>query len=130
VFVQERSGAPSLVVLPVCLLGLLCYAVAAAILHKLDQLDLRRAAVVPLCGRDGLFKYEVQVKTGWNRGAGTWCHVIGQSPPPRPPAASKQPGSCSVQAVVQATGLHKEIGDRLMCRSRVSKSAVRVFTCE
>lgn len=68
--VQERSGAPSLVVLLVCVLGLLSYIVAAAILHKLDQLDLRRAGVVPLCGRDGLFKYEVQVKTGWARGAG------------------------------------------------------------
>lgn len=67
---QERSGAPSLVVLLVCVLGLLCYVVAAAILHKLDQLDLRRAGVLPLCGRDGLFKYEVQVKTGWNQGAG------------------------------------------------------------
>jgi len=44
--------------------------VAAALLHKLDQLDLRRAGVVPLCGQDGLFKYEVQVKTGWSRGAG------------------------------------------------------------
>lgn len=43
---------------------------AAAILHKLDQLDLRRAGVVPLCGQDGLFKYEIQVKTGWSRGAG------------------------------------------------------------
>ncbi|XP_056135511.1 LOW QUALITY PROTEIN: polycystin-1 [Lampris incognitus] len=71
----ERLGAPSLVVLLVCVLGLLCYAVAAAILHKLDQLDLRRAGVVPLCGRDGLFKYEVQVKTGWSQGAGTTAHV-------------------------------------------------------
>lgn len=67
---QERSGAPSLVVLLVCVLGLLSYVVAAAILHKLDQLDLRRAGVVPLCGRDGLFKYEIQVKTGWIQGAG------------------------------------------------------------
>ncbi|XP_071359440.1 polycystin-1 isoform X2 [Trachinotus anak] len=73
--VPERSGAPSLVVLLVCVLGLLSYLVAAAILHKLDQLDLRRAGVVPLCGQDGLFKYEVQVKTGWSRGAGTTAHV-------------------------------------------------------
>ncbi|KAK2919268.1 polycystin-1 isoform X1 [Channa argus] len=71
----ERSGAPSLVVLLVCVLGLLSYVVAAAILHKLDQLDLRRAAVVPLCGQDGLFKYEIQVKTGWSHGAGTTAHV-------------------------------------------------------
>lgn len=67
---QERPGAPSLVVLLVCVLGLISYFVAAAILNKLDQLDLRRAAVVPLCGCDGLFKYEIQVKTGWSRGAG------------------------------------------------------------
>ncbi|KAM9314500.1 polycystin-1 [Pholidichthys leucotaenia] len=71
----ERWGVPSLVVLLVCLLGLISYVVAAAILHKLDQLDLRRAGVVPLCGRDGLFKYEVQVKTGWSQGAGTTAHV-------------------------------------------------------
>ncbi|XP_061576649.1 polycystin-1 [Cololabis saira] len=71
----ERLSAPSLVVLLVCILGLLSYVVAAAILHKLDQLDLRRAGVVPLCGRDGLFKYEVQVKTGWSRSAGTTAHV-------------------------------------------------------
>ncbi|XP_077428176.1 polycystin-1 [Vanacampus margaritifer] len=73
--VPLRSGPPSLVVLLVCILGLLSYVVAAAILHKLDQLDLRRAGVVPLCGTDGLFKYEVQVKTGWSRGAGTTAHV-------------------------------------------------------
>uniref|UniRef100_A0A3Q2YRT4 Polycystin 1, transient receptor potential channel interacting n=1 Tax=Hippocampus comes TaxID=109280 RepID=A0A3Q2YRT4_HIPCM len=71
----ERSGPPSLVVLLVCVLGLLSYVVAAAILHKLDQMDLRRAGVVPLCGTDGLFKYEVQVKTGWSHGAGTTAHV-------------------------------------------------------
>lgn len=67
---KERPGAPSLVVLLVCVLGLMSYVVAAAILHKLDQMDLRRAAVVPLCGCDGLFKYEIQIKTGWSRGAG------------------------------------------------------------
>uniref|UniRef100_A0A3B3UL01 Polycystin-1-like n=1 Tax=Poecilia latipinna TaxID=48699 RepID=A0A3B3UL01_9TELE len=71
----ERSGPPSLIVLLVCILGLLSYVVAAAILHKLDQLDLRRAGVVPLCGQNGSFKYEIQVKTGWSRGAGTTAHV-------------------------------------------------------
>uniref|UniRef100_A0AAY4DRE1 Polycystic kidney disease 1a n=1 Tax=Denticeps clupeoides TaxID=299321 RepID=A0AAY4DRE1_9TELE len=58
-----------------CLVGLICYAVAAAILNKLDRLELKRAAVVPLCGKDGLHKYEVQVKTGWSRGAGTTAHI-------------------------------------------------------
>lgn len=71
---QERSDAPSLVVLLVCVLGLLSYVVAGAILHKLDQLDLRQAGVVPFCGQDGLFKYEIQVKTGLNRGAGNPDH--------------------------------------------------------
>ncbi|MEQ2177916.1 hypothetical protein GOODEAATRI_008658 [Goodea atripinnis] len=71
----RTDGAPSLIVLLVCLLGLLSYVVAAAILHKLDQLDLRRAGVVPLCGQNGSFKYEIQVKTGWSRGAGTTAHV-------------------------------------------------------
>ncbi|TSK18062.1 Polycystin-1 [Bagarius yarrelli] len=65
----------SLVVLLVCVVCLLCYAVAAAVLRKLDQLDLRRDSVVPLCGKDGIYKYEIQVKTGWTRGAGTTAHV-------------------------------------------------------
>ncbi|XP_031666914.1 LOW QUALITY PROTEIN: polycystin-1 [Oncorhynchus kisutch] len=74
-FIRPERGVPSLVVLLTCVVGLLCYAVAAAILHKLDQLDLRRAGTVPLCGHDGTFKYEVQVKTGFSRGAGTSAHV-------------------------------------------------------
>uniref|UniRef100_A0A8C1XQ24 Polycystic kidney disease 1a n=1 Tax=Cyprinus carpio TaxID=7962 RepID=A0A8C1XQ24_CYPCA len=72
---QERSVTRSLVVVLVCVMGLLCYAVAGAIMHKLDQMDLRRASVVPLCGKDGLYKYEIQVKTGWAYGAGTTAHV-------------------------------------------------------
>ncbi|KAJ8001528.1 hypothetical protein DPEC_G00170420 [Dallia pectoralis] len=74
-FILPVPTAPSLVVLLTCVVGLLCYVVAAAILHKLDQLDLRRAGTVPLCGHDGSFKYEVQVKTGFSRGAGTSAHV-------------------------------------------------------
>lgn len=67
---QERSVNHSLVVVLVCVIGLLCYAVAGAVMRKLDEMDLRRASVVPLCGRDGLYKYEIQVKTGWGYGAG------------------------------------------------------------
>ncbi|XP_039541161.1 polycystin-1 [Pimephales promelas] len=73
--IPERSVTRSLVVVLVCVIGLLCYAVAGAILRKLDQMDLRRASVVPLCGKDGLYKYEIQVKTGWAYGAGTTAHV-------------------------------------------------------
>ncbi|XP_062867009.1 polycystin-1 [Trichomycterus rosablanca] len=73
--VHDAVTGRSMVVLLVCVVCLLCYAVAAPLLRKLDQLDLRRASVVPLCGKDGLYKYEVQVKTGWRRGAGTTAHV-------------------------------------------------------
>ncbi|KAF7689316.1 hypothetical protein HF521_012669 [Silurus meridionalis] len=73
--VHDPPISRSLVVLLVCVMCLLCYTVAAPLLRKLDQLDLRRASVVPLCGKDGLYKYEIQVKTGWMRGAGTTAHV-------------------------------------------------------
>uniref|UniRef100_A0A8C1N4X4 Polycystic kidney disease 1a n=1 Tax=Cyprinus carpio TaxID=7962 RepID=A0A8C1N4X4_CYPCA len=73
--IPDRSVTRSLVVVLVCVMGLLCYAVAGAIMRKLDQMDLRRASVVPLCGKDALYKYEIQVKTGWAYGAGTTAHV-------------------------------------------------------
>ncbi|KAI7790559.1 polycystin-1 [Triplophysa rosa] len=73
--IPERSVNHNLVVVLVCVIGLLCYAVAGAIMRKLDEMDLRRASVVPLCGRDGLYKYEIQIKTGWAYGAGTTAHV-------------------------------------------------------
>lgn len=73
---QDPVISRSLVVLLVCVICLLCYAVAAAVLRKLDQLDLRQASVVPLCGKDGLYKYEIQVKTGWSRGAGEEAEMI------------------------------------------------------
>ncbi|XP_065151189.2 polycystin-1 isoform X1 [Paramisgurnus dabryanus] len=73
--IPEQSDSHNLVVVLVCVIGLLCYAVGGAIMRKLDEMDLRRASVVPLCGRDGLYKYEIQVKTGWGYGAGTTAHV-------------------------------------------------------
>ncbi len=73
---QERSGTRSLVVVLLCVMGLLCYAVAGAIVRKLDQMDLRQASVVPLCGKDALYKYEIQVKTGWAYGAGEMRIII------------------------------------------------------
>uniref|UniRef100_A0A8B9HRA6 Polycystic kidney disease 1a n=1 Tax=Astyanax mexicanus TaxID=7994 RepID=A0A8B9HRA6_ASTMX len=73
--IHDMSPSRSLVVVLVCVVCVLCYAVAGAVMRKLDQMDLRRASVVPLCGKDGLYKYEIQVKTGWSRGAGTTAHV-------------------------------------------------------
>uniref|UniRef100_A0A671PNE3 Polycystic kidney disease 1a n=1 Tax=Sinocyclocheilus anshuiensis TaxID=1608454 RepID=A0A671PNE3_9TELE len=72
--IPERSVTRSLVVVLVCVIGLLCYAVAGAIMRKLDQMDLRRASVVPLCGKDGLYKYEIQVKTGTTAHVGISLH--------------------------------------------------------
>ncbi|XP_076845460.1 polycystin-1 isoform X2 [Brachyhypopomus gauderio] len=73
--IPEVSGDRSLVVVLVCVVGLLCYTVAAAVFRKLDHMDLDHASVVPLCGKDGLYKYEIQIKTGWAGGAGTTAHV-------------------------------------------------------
>lgn len=36
----------------------------------LDHADLRRISMVPLCGKDGLFKYYITVTTGRQIGAG------------------------------------------------------------
>jgi hypothetical protein len=39
----------------------------------LDVLEERRANAVPLCGPDGIYKYEITVVTGQRPGAGTSC---------------------------------------------------------
>lgn len=57
-------------VLLTCAVCLATYAIMAAILRRLDQLDVRRVRVTPFCGQGGRFKYEILVKTGWGRGSG------------------------------------------------------------
>ncbi|XP_033754437.1 LOW QUALITY PROTEIN: polycystin-1-like [Pecten maximus] len=54
---------------------LVVYIVAAIISRRLDLRDLERISSVPLCGKDGSFKYEITVVTGKQRGAGTSAHV-------------------------------------------------------
>ncbi|KAM5130746.1 polycystin-1 isoform 4-T4 [Callospermophilus lateralis] len=73
-FPEPASGVNSIVLLT-CTVCLLTYVVMAVILRKLDQLDVGRARIIPFCGRGGHFKYEILVKTGWGRGAGTTAHV-------------------------------------------------------
>ncbi|XP_069125629.1 polycystin-1-like [Argopecten irradians] len=51
------------------------YIVAAIISRRLDLRDIERISSVPLCGKDGSFKYEITVVTGKQRGAGTSAHV-------------------------------------------------------
>uniref|UniRef100_A0A8D2M3U2 Polycystin 1, transient receptor potential channel interacting n=1 Tax=Zonotrichia albicollis TaxID=44394 RepID=A0A8D2M3U2_ZONAL len=63
------------IVLLTCAVCFVTYSVAALIVHKLDMIDLHRVGVIPFCGKNGMYKYEILVKTGWGRGSGTTAHV-------------------------------------------------------
>uniref|UniRef100_A0A2K5K5V5 Polycystin 1, transient receptor potential channel interacting n=1 Tax=Colobus angolensis palliatus TaxID=336983 RepID=A0A2K5K5V5_COLAP len=71
----EPTAGVNYIVMLTCAVCLVTYAVMAAILHKLDQLDASRGRAIPFCGQRGRFKYEILVKTGWGRGSGTTAHV-------------------------------------------------------
>ena len=51
------------------MVGLL-YVVCALFARRWDLLSLRKISIVPLCGKDGPFKYELTVITGSRKGAG------------------------------------------------------------
>uniref|UniRef100_UPI00398EF579 polycystin-1 n=1 Tax=Pristiophorus japonicus TaxID=55135 RepID=UPI00398EF579 len=63
------------IVLITCGICFVIYAVSVVIVRKLDLIDINRVGVIPLCGKDGFYKYEILVKTGWGRGSGTSSHV-------------------------------------------------------
>ncbi|NXX98808.1 PKD1 protein, partial [Centropus bengalensis] len=63
------------IVLLTCAVCFVTYSVAALIVHKLDMIDISRVGVIPFCGKNGMYKYEILVKTGWGRGSGTTAHV-------------------------------------------------------
>ncbi|XP_041257327.1 polycystin-1 isoform X1 [Onychostruthus taczanowskii] len=63
------------IVLLTCAVCFVTYSVAALIVHKLDMIDMSRVGVIPFCGKNGMYKYEILVKTGWGRGSGTTAHV-------------------------------------------------------
>lgn len=63
------------IVLLTCAVCFATYSIATIIVHKLDLLDVSKAGVIPFCGKAGIYKYEVLVKTGWGRGSGTTAHV-------------------------------------------------------
>lgn len=69
---QEPASGVNYIVLLTCIVCLVTYTVMAVILRKLDQLDVSRVRIIPFCGKGGLFKYEILVKTGWGRGSGEW----------------------------------------------------------
>lgn len=53
-----------------CSVILVIYIVAVIVCRRMDKYDLDRIATVPLCGKDGSFKYQITVVTGKNRGSG------------------------------------------------------------
>ncbi|XP_055507888.1 polycystin-1, partial [Leucoraja erinacea] len=63
------------IVLITCGICFVIYAVSTVIVRKLDWIDIGRVGIIPLCGKDGFYKYEILVKTGWGRGSGTSSHV-------------------------------------------------------
>ncbi|GFS21791.1 polycystin-1 [Elysia marginata] len=54
---------------------LVLFVITGFICRYLDRLDLRRISRIPLCGRDGPFKYEVTLATGRQFGSGTTAHI-------------------------------------------------------
>ncbi|XP_029433205.1 polycystin-1 isoform X2 [Rhinatrema bivittatum] len=74
IFPPPPPGINYIVVLT-CVVCFVTYSVVVIIVHKLDLIDVNRAGVIPFCGKNGAFKYEVLVKTGWGRGSGTTAHV-------------------------------------------------------
>ncbi|KAM7038825.1 polycystin-1 [Acridotheres tristis] len=70
-----RGPGLNYIVLLTCAVCFVTYSVAALIVHKLDVIDVTRVGVIPFCGKNGMYKYEILVKTGWGRGSGTTAHV-------------------------------------------------------
>lgn len=52
---------------------LLIYLVIVLICRQLDKADLVRIATIPLCGKDGSYKFEITMVTGRLVGAGKTC---------------------------------------------------------
>ncbi|XP_032086824.1 polycystin-1 [Thamnophis elegans] len=75
-FIKPPPG-PGLnyIVLLTCAVCLVTYSMAAVIVHKLDLIDISRVGSIPFCGKNGLYRYEILVKTGWGKGSGTTAHV-------------------------------------------------------
>lgn len=67
---QPPGPGLNYIVLLTCAICVVTYSVAALIVHKLDLIDIHRVGVIPFCGKNGLYKYEVLVKTGWGTGSG------------------------------------------------------------
>ncbi|XP_030064193.1 polycystin-1-like [Microcaecilia unicolor] len=71
---SEHSKQSPLMVIT-CSMLFSIYLVMVLIAHKLDDIDITRVGIIPLCGPPGRYKYWVIVKTGWKGGSGTTAHV-------------------------------------------------------
>ncbi|XP_052761742.1 polycystin-1-like isoform X2 [Mya arenaria] len=58
-----------------CSVLVFVYILLVAACRRMDILDIKRISLIPMCGKDGSFKYEVTVVTGRLPGAGTSAHV-------------------------------------------------------
>ncbi|XP_033124417.1 polycystin-1-like [Anneissia japonica] len=63
------------VALIVCCIILFLYVIAMGVAWYYDRCDLQFISMVPICGRNGAYCYEIYVKTGERLGAGTTAHI-------------------------------------------------------
>ncbi|KAL4836310.1 hypothetical protein H8958_017440 [Nasalis larvatus] len=117
VFPEPTAGVNYIVMLT-CAVCLVTYAVMAAILHKLDQLDASRGRAIPFCGQRGRFKYEILVKTGWGRGSGDTpgektetleLQRLGELGPPSPGLTWERPQAARLSRTGLVEGLRKRL---------------------
>ena len=64
----DISANPVAIITCSIILGL--YIVIVIVCKRLDIMDVQRISTIPLCGKDGSFKYEVTMVTGRQIGAG------------------------------------------------------------
>lgn len=69
-FLQHLDIPSNPVAIITCSVILMVYIIAVIICKKMDIMDVRRISTIPLCGKDGSFKYEVTIITGRQVGAG------------------------------------------------------------
>ena len=62
------SKNPVALILVVSTFGL--YFFLVILCYRFDRRDIKKATMIPLCGRNGSFKYEVTVKTSSSIGSG------------------------------------------------------------
>lgn len=67
---QRIDFASNPVAIITCSVVLGLYIIVAIACRKLDIMDIKRISLIPLCGKDGSFKYEVTIVTGRQPGAG------------------------------------------------------------